>query len=136
MQWELDELERWLVATLGAATGLEVFNSFRAGRKKTYPQIVFRMVPGIRNDVRVQGMESIMVRPTYDITVVTKGASTDASEAKVGLMQDALKLEPPAHAGNFLVSCARLNPLSYSSDGVTAEEFYEYRGGSYQFWLT
>jgi len=139
MSWELDKVERWMVSALETAVDhTRVYNSFRAAREAhgSAGFIVFRLVPGVRSDVRVQGPQRIMVRPTYDVTVITKGSPTDASEAMVSAMDDALNIGEPVSFEEMLISCTRLNPLSYESPGLIPEEFFVYRGGTYQLWIT
>jgi len=138
--WELDSFERWAVPTIAAAVGHErIYNSFRAVPRSDHDTagfVVMRLVPGIRQNTRVQGPEPIIVRPNYDITVVTKGSPTDASEEMVRQMVPALQPVPPATSGDFLISGAWQYPLSYESAGLVAEEFFTYRGGNFQFWMT
>lgn len=133
--WELTDFETWLRATIIAAVGHQrVYNGFRAARTAVSPFVVFRFVPSA-DDVQGQGTVRIMSRPIYDITVCTKGAPTAGSEAMVGQFDAAISIQVTADAGSFRVSARRLNPLAYESPGATAEEFFVYRGGTYQFWV-
>lgn len=133
--WELKDFEEWLKATLVAAVGhSRVYNAFRAARGAVSPFVVFRFAPA-RDDVQGQGTTRIMSRPVYDILVCTKGGPTTASETMVGQVDSAASIQVTADAGSFRVSSRRLVPLTYESQGATAEEFYVYRGGTYQFWV-
>lgn len=138
--WELDSFEQWAVAAIAAAVGHQrIYNSFRAVPREEHDSagfVVMRLVPGIRQNMRVQGAKPIMVRPNYDITVTVKGSPTNVSEEMVRTMVDALQPEPPADAGEFLVSGSFMYPLSYESPGLVAEDFFSYRGGNFQFWMT
>lgn len=139
--WELDSFERWAIPTIATAIGhARVYNSYRAVPRAEHESagfVVMRLVPGIRQNTRVQGPEPIIVRPTYDITVVVKGSPTDVSEEMVRNMVPALQPVPPADAGDFLVSGAWQYALSYESGrNLVAEDFFSYRGGNFQFWMT
>lgn len=138
--WELDAFETWAVATLEAALGHErIYNSFRAVPKAEHDSagfVVMRLVPGVRSNTRVQGPIPIIVRPNYDITVVVKGSPTNESEEMVNTLIPALQPVPPAASNDFLISGAWQYSLSYESSGLIPEEFFTYRGGNFQFWMT
>lgn len=137
--YELKDLEKWIRQTIVAAVSHQrVCNGMRQARDVTKAgqhSIVFKLAPGGPGDVNGQGVTRLMSRPQYHLLVCTKGAPTTQSEADIEIVDNTFNTQVTADAGQFRVSSRRLEPISYESPGATAEEFYVYRGGLYQFWV-
>lgn len=141
MPWELNDVEQLLVTTISTAVGhARIYNSFRAARvagqlAKTEAFVVFTLAPGGPGDVRGQKNVRLLSRPRYECMVVTKGSPTNASEAQVGSMDDALQALQGVAAGTFSVNVIRNDIISRESPGIVKDEFWTYRGGTYQCWV-
>jgi hypothetical protein len=135
--WELDPAEQWLKAFLVTAAGTaDVYSGLRAGRDK--PLFVsFRFVPELQDVTGAGAGNRLIARPKYDIEVVVLGGPTDASEAMVAAISDALKNGPwpITLSSGTQITMERRSAISRETPGRTAEEYFTHRGGSYQMWV-
>ncbi len=131
---ELDDAGKWLRAKIVAAVGHGRVYQDRAKRGSVFPYVLFNFVPG-QGDTQGQGKRRIMSRPRFDVRVVTQGAPTDESEAMVTAIDSALEGATTETHGDFRISSRREREIRYTSPGATSDEFFTYRGGTYQLWV-